>query len=91
MVEIESSSQCALVSVDGPQSLEPICVHIPLANLEQYFEIGDIIRVVIRMEKGQKGSIISIENEAAMILELSSEAGEFFVEVIVFSPFFPFV
>ena len=43
------------------------------------------------MEKGQKGSIISIKNEAAMILELSSEAGEFFVKVIVFSSFFSFV
>ena len=92
LVKIKSSSQCALVLVYGPQSLEPIRVHIPLANLEQYFEIGDVIRVVIGMEKGWKGSIISIENEAATILlELSSEAGEFFVEVIVFFPFFPFV
>lgn len=89
LVEVDSSSQSALVSVLAPDSSKPIHVHIDLAHLVQYFEIGDVVRVVIGMEKGRKGSITSIEEEVATIVELSSEPGEFFVEVIIFSHFLP--
>ena len=87
MVEIESSS--ALISVLAPESTKPFDISINLASLKRYFEIGDVVRVVIGMEKGRKGSITSIEDEVATIVELSSEAGEFFVEVNVFPLSFP--
>lgn len=73
LVEIDSSSQSAIVSVLDPKSLDTFQVAIVLANLERYFRIGDVVRVVIGMEKGRKGSITSIENdEVATIVDLSS-------------------
>ena len=84
LVEIDSSSQSAHVSVKDPKSLDTIHVEIVLASLERYFEIGDVVRVVIGVEKGRKGSITSIDDEVATIVELSSDAGEFFVEVSIF-------
>ena len=91
LVEIDSSSQSALVSVWDPKSSKPLDVQIFLSNLERYFEIGDVVRVAIGVEKGRKGSITSCRNEVVTIVELSSGAGEVFVEVgIFFPPFFPF-
>jgi transcription antitermination factor NusG len=80
-------SQSALVSVLDPNSLDTTHVEIILASLERYFEIGDVVRVVIGMEKGRKGSITSIEDEVATIVELSSEPREFFVEVSILTSF----
>ena len=87
MIEIDLSSQSTFVSVLAPSSSKSIHVHITLASLVWYFEIGDVVQVTIRMEKGQKGSITSIEDEVGMIIKLSSEAGEVFVEVSIFLPF----
>ena len=89
LVEIESSSQCALVSALDPESMKSLNVHIDLANLQWYFKIGDVVRVVIGVSKGRKGSITSIEDEVATIVELSSEARELFVEVNFFPLPFP--
>lgn len=86
LVEIDLTSESALVSVLAPESPKPIHVHIALANLQRYFEIGDVVRVVVGMEKGRKGSITSIEDEVVTIVELSFEA---VVEVSIFIPFFP--
>jgi ribosomal protein L24 len=84
LVEIDSSSQTASVSILDLETSKPIDVQIVLASLERYFEIGDVVRVVIGSEKGRKGSITSIEDEVATIVELSSEAGQFFVEASIF-------
>jgi ribosomal protein L24 len=91
LVEIDSPSRSALVSILDLETSKSIHVQIDLARLERYFQIGDVVRVVIGLEKGRKGSIISIEDEVATIVEVSSEAGQFFVEASIFFPLFLFV
>jgi ribosomal protein L24 len=85
LVEIDSSSQSALVSVLDFETSKLIDVQIVLVNLEWYFTIGDVVQVVIGLGKGQKGSITSIEDEVAIIVEFSFEAGQFFVKISIFS------
>jgi ribosomal protein L24 len=77
LVEIDSPSQSALVSVLDLETSKSIHVQIVLMNLEWYFTIGNVVRVVTGLEKGKKGSITSIEDEVATIVEFSSEAGQF--------------
>ena len=52
LVEIDSPSWSALVSVLDLKTSKLIHVQIVLTRLEWYFEIGDVVQVVIGLEKG---------------------------------------
>ena len=87
LIEINLASQSAFILVLASSSLKSIHVHIALVSLVQYFKIGNVVQVIIRIKKTWKGSITSIEDEVSTIIELLSEAEEFFVEVSIFLPF----